>query len=156
MKTTTQAAQCAATIRKELKEFYPKTTFRVRSKTFSMGDSVAVDWTDGPLRDEIQKLLGKYEYGQFDGMTDYYEITNYREDIPQTKYLFCNREASRERTQAAVDWLNAHTAFVCSINERGGVDGDYNEDLRERPSAIIHRMLSGYYTNTQPEMDFSK
>lgn len=156
-RTKTEAALCAAAIRKDLKQAYPLTKFRVISKNYSMGDHVDVKWTDGPRQDEVQKLLGKYQYGHFDGMNDIYENTNCRDDIPQTKYLFCDREASRERRQAAIDWVNKNidVEIPLYIDEWGGVSGRLPQDWGKFASELIHQMLSGYYTTMNPEMDFS-
>lgn len=90
-------AKCAAMIRKDLKEAFPGTSFSVKSEGFSMGDAVNVRWTDGPTSDRVKNLVGKYEYGHFNGMEDIYEYSNSRDDIPQTKYLFCRRDISNPR-----------------------------------------------------------
>lgn len=91
MKTLTQAAETAKLVRKELKQLFPNVTFKVRSDNFSMGDSVDVIYQQGDLTDEQHrelqdKLQAKYQYGNFDGMTDSYEYDN-RQDHAQTKYL---------------------------------------------------------------------
>jgi hypothetical protein len=96
MKTKTQAAQCAALIRAELKEKFPLTKFKVNSENYSMGDNVNISWIDGAAENEVEELLAKYQYGRFNGMEDLYEYTNCRDDIAQTKYLFCNRTISNE------------------------------------------------------------
>lgn len=92
----TPAAQCAKLIRGILKDEFPGQKFGVTSSNFSMGDSVNVEWTDGPTEDELNKLIGHFQYGHFDGMTDMYEYSNTRKDIPQTKYLQLNRHLSEE------------------------------------------------------------
>lgn len=91
MRTMTQAAETAKLVRKELKQLYPNITFKVRSDNFSMGDSVDVIYQSGDLTNEqhqeLQNILrAKYQYGNFDGMTDSYEYDN-RQDHAQTKYL---------------------------------------------------------------------
>ena len=96
IKQLTSAALCAKEIRKILKENFPTTKFRVRSSNFSMGDSVDVSWTDGPTNKKVNELIGHFQYGHFDGMTDMYEYSNSREDIPQTKFLSCDRNLSEE------------------------------------------------------------
>jgi len=95
----TQAAQCAAAVRRDLKELFPGVKFSVTSTNFSGGNSVDVDWCDGPTVKEVEPHLAKYEYGHFDGMNDMYEYSNVRSDIPQTKYLRCQREMSPETRQ---------------------------------------------------------
>jgi hypothetical protein len=91
MKTMTQAALTAKLVRKELKQLYPDVQFKVRSDNFSMGDSVDVVYQTGTLTNEQHRALqdelqAKYQYGNFDGMTDSYEYDN-RQDHAQTKYL---------------------------------------------------------------------
>jgi hypothetical protein len=41
---------------------------------------------------ELKDFSKQFVYGKFDGMTDYYDITNWNENIPQTKYLFIQDE----------------------------------------------------------------
>jgi len=52
----TGAALTAKVIKTRLKALYPSVKFSVRSDVFSMGDSVDIRWTDGPLRETIGKL----------------------------------------------------------------------------------------------------
>jgi hypothetical protein len=150
-----QQAQAAAEIRTILKTKFPGIKFRVTSEGYSMGDNVNVSWTDGPKREDVESLICQYQYGNFNGMEDIYENTNSRDDIPQTKYLFCERSVGSERRQRAVDWLNAHTTVNCSVGEHGEILGDYSQEWQEWPSAIIHRMTSGYYSRSNSDMDFS-
>ena len=89
-------ALCAKEIRKDLKKVFPKIKFGVTSAVFSMGNSVDVRWTDGPTRDQVEGVIKKYQYGHFDGMTDYYEYSNSREDLPQAKYVMADRTLSEE------------------------------------------------------------
>lgn len=88
----TESAQCANTIKKLLIKYYPTIKFSVRSDNFSNGNSVDISWNLGPLSEEIEKLVNHYEAGTFDGMTDCYNYDNVRNDIPQAKYVHCQRE----------------------------------------------------------------
>lgn len=117
----TTHAEVAKAIRQELKKSFPNTSFRVRSKSFSGGDDVSIDWTDGPTVKEVDSLIGKYQYGHFNGMEDIYEYSNSRKDIPQTKYLLTSRGMSDEiRKQIteeishkfAVDMTDEKTVFA--------------------------------------------
>ena len=90
----TESARCAKAIRTELKANYPQTKFTVHSSNFANGDSVHVEWMDGPAIKDVQTILRKYEYGEFDGMTDSYKCTNLRKDIPQAKYVQTKRAYS--------------------------------------------------------------
>jgi len=100
-KIKTQAAQCAIAIRKELKEKFPGVKFKVTSESFAGGNSVRVSFVDSKyLQDEVESEIKKYQYGHFDGMTDYYEHSNVIEGLPQTKYLFVDRKYSNEIEKA--------------------------------------------------------
>ena len=90
----------AKAIRKELKINFVETTFSVRSSSYSGGSSVHIEWTNGPTSEEVNKIVWKYQYGHFDGMTDCYDITNSRADIPQVKYVQVRREVSEDIKQA--------------------------------------------------------
>ena len=85
----TEVAKCAAEIRKVLKEKNIKAS--VRSKNYSMGDSVNVEIKeiiDPEVHKALEEELAKYQYGHFNGMEDIYEYSNNVEGIPQTKFLF--------------------------------------------------------------------
>ncbi len=99
-KQLTQAALTAKAIKKELKKAFPTIKFSVKSSNFSMGDSVDISWNLGPHTDQVDKIVNKYQYGHFDGMTDYYEYSNKRDDIPQAKYVSTQR---RYQTQEEID-----------------------------------------------------
>ncbi len=83
-----QAAQVAKLLKQKAKELGLVAT--ASSKNFSMGCSVNVRVTKGTdtALEKLKEYSNQYEYGQFNGMEDLYEITNSRDDIPQTKYLF--------------------------------------------------------------------
>jgi len=98
-KTSSHAAASAA-IKAELNKAFPEIKFSVRSDSFAGGNSVHISWNDGPNSDEVNALTKKYQYGSFDGMTDMYEYTNNREDIPQAKYVQAQRSMSEEARAA--------------------------------------------------------
>ena len=84
----TEAAKCGVEVRKYLKALGVSAS--VKSKNFSMGDSVDVKLKaiiDPDTYALIKTDLRKYQYGHFDGMTDCYEHSNRNDDIPQTKFL---------------------------------------------------------------------
>jgi hypothetical protein len=90
-------------VRATLKAEFPHTTFRVKKRSY---DSVTVDWEDGPTTRQVNALIGKHEYGSFDGMRDIYEHTNRRDDIPQCKYVHAHRELSQSSWIATLNWIN--------------------------------------------------
>lgn len=121
-------AQAAATIRTELKAAYPHTTFRVKSESFSGGDSVHIGWTDGPTDDQVTDLTAKYQYGHFDGMDDLYHYSNNRDDISQSKYVSTHRSYSKETFAHLVAYLNTHYGYALVVDDRTGFSVTHDSD----------------------------
>lgn len=98
-------ATAAKNIRIELKRAFPSVKFSVRSKSYSMGNNINIDWTDGPTTKQVEEIANQYDAGSFDGMTDSY---NYRKDrafidaFGSAKYIFCNRHHSDKAVAAAI------------------------------------------------------
>ena len=90
-------ATAAGNIKKELQAAFPGIKFSVKSKSFSMGDDVTVNWELGPTSKEVDAIIGKYEMGSFDGMQDLYEYDHdpnreaFRKSHGETKYAMANR-----------------------------------------------------------------
>jgi len=90
-------ATAAGNIKRELQKAYPGIKFSVKSKSFSMGDDVNVNWELGPTTNEVQGLIDKYQQGNFDGMIDLYEYDHdpqreaFRKAHGETKYAMANR-----------------------------------------------------------------
>lgn len=89
-------ANTAKAIRKELKKEFPLTKFSVTSQIFAGGNSVHIEWTDGPTMDQVDKITNKYQEGHFNSMEDMYELSNLQNDIPQVKYVQTRREVSED------------------------------------------------------------
>lgn len=64
------AAETAKLVRLALKREFPGVKFSVRSKTYSGGASIDVSWVDGPTSSEVDRVIGVYAGGDFDGMID--------------------------------------------------------------------------------------
>ena len=62
----------AKNIHIELKAEFPGVKFSVTSKSYSMGNSINVDWTDGPTEKQVDEIISKYQYGSFNGQDDCY------------------------------------------------------------------------------------
>jgi len=63
-------AETAKLVRKALKTEFPGVKFSVRSKTYSMGASITVRWTDGPTVKEVKPTTAFFAGGGFDGTID--------------------------------------------------------------------------------------
>ena len=92
----TQAAQASKQIKKMLSDKYPNIKFKVTSENYAGGNSVDISWNLGMIDSEIEKLVNQYQYGHFDGMTDSYEYSNTRKDLPQSKFVFAQRDYRSE------------------------------------------------------------
>jgi hypothetical protein len=143
-------AAAAKLIRAELSAAFPFSTFTVKSRSFSMGNAVDIDWTDGPTVAQVEKITGKYQEGSFDGQQDLYEYSNRRDDIPQAKYVQTQRGRSDTTYRAAVDYLNNHYAgYALVIVERSSNGSTWLELDRSTDkhtgsgwqSDEIHRLL---------------
>lgn len=103
--TRSSSANCATAIREELKKEFAGVKFSVKSSNFSGGDSVHIQWTDGPTYEEVNNIVKKYQYGNFNGMEDIYEYSNRIEGLPQSKYVQTYREISDEVNKAVFESL---------------------------------------------------
>ena len=94
-----ESAQAAKLIKQELKEKFPAIKFSVTSERFAGGDAVNVSYRNGVPLKEVDDVIGKYQYGHFDGMTDMYEYSNNNDSIPQAKYVHASRNIDPEITE---------------------------------------------------------
>ncbi|NWJ46501.1 MAG: hypothetical protein HXX08_11530 [Chloroflexi bacterium] len=130
------AAQAAKLIRADMKSEYPDLKVRVTCHNFAGGDSITVEFYDQPpeVEEAIKKLLHKYEFGHFDGMTDMYEYSNWNDALPQTKYLHIDNNRSPEM-DAKLE------AFALSL---------YGEDSPQTKSYEIHTTMHRLFRDTYP------
>ncbi len=127
-KTKSTAANCSTAIKAELSTLFPLVKFSVKSSNFSGGNSVRIEWVDGPTTETVENTTSKYQYGSFNGMEDIYEYSNSREDIPQAKYVQETREMSAE-----------FSALLPALTE---MLGDYEQNYRDSPEQILRRIFS--------------
>lgn len=142
----TEAAKAAKEIKTYLKSIGVKAS--VKSENYSMGDSVNV-YLSNQTPETMTKIKAhcrKYQYGHFDGMTDCYEYTNHRDDIPQTKYLFINNQFSDDMRQAAWQFLRDNYANASEGPELAKDAGNFRlyDDWAD---TFIYRLLSGSLDN---------
>lgn len=123
------AKEAAAAIRKELKQTFPGTKFSVVTRR---GGAIDIEWVDGVHDSLVEKVVSKYEYGSFNGMTDCYEYSNSRSDIPQVKYVFTKRIISYEKCLSYLGDINKKFRLDITISKldyNGGYIVD-NETVR--------------------------
>lgn len=148
MRKLSEAAQVAKLCRKYLK--LKGIEARVRSSNYSMGDDVKIVVCDQSpkIMDELKCEFSKYKYGHFDGMNDYYDIDNVREDIPQTKYLFVRCEYSDSLKEEAKVWL-ANTRNIKNDSEAYDV---YRTDLDDLVYRVLTGNISGFWEDRNGEV----
>ena len=56
-----EAAKRAAQVRASLKAEFPGVKFSVRSDSYSGGDSIRIEWTDGPTEEDVKAIAQKFE-----------------------------------------------------------------------------------------------
>lgn len=90
----TESADAGSEIRKVLKIAFPGIKFSVTKR--SGGNSITIDWENGPTIKQVKAYTNDFEMGSFDGMTDSYTYDNRNKNIPQVKYIFYNRYMSKK------------------------------------------------------------
>jgi hypothetical protein len=60
----------AKIVRGELKKHFPSVQFSVRSSSYSMGASIDISWTDGPIAKAVEAITGQFEGASYDSMQD--------------------------------------------------------------------------------------
>lgn len=94
----------AKNIRIELARAFPGIKFYVNSRRFSMGNAIDVKWVDGPCTDVVDKIIGKYAAGSFDGMTDCYDYaaSAWTDAFGSGKYVHSARDYSDRAIESCV------------------------------------------------------
>lgn len=90
-KMKSEQARAAQLIRGELKAAFPGVKFSVTSQSFSGGNSIGVSWEGNPEIANVNKIIKKYQYGSFNGMTDSYDYDNNRADLTQVRFVQASR-----------------------------------------------------------------
>ena len=148
-------------LRRELKDAFPKTKFSVRSSSFSGGDSIDVNWTDGPTTEAVEKISGKYQQGNFNGMIDLYEYSGsvWPDVFGGAKYVMTNRSYSNEAYLQAVAEVEKEWSIKLKVSYTS-FNSAYisNEDDKNVDDASNARYWSGsqLVNRKLSETDFRK
>lgn len=138
-----EQARAASCIRKDLKNHFPTVKFSVTSRGYSGGDAVDINWENGPTRKSVNEIVEKYQYGTFDPMTDYYDNTNTRSDIPQTKYVQCQRDV---QSSIEIKFFEKFQKTHKNWDKCENIDDRYENFFKEwgfwNPRQYISRFLS--------------
>ena len=136
-------AAAAKMIRAHIKSLGIKAT--VKASSYSMGSSVRAEVTDiNPnTRKELESFVDQFQYGQFDGMADYYEVSNSRDDIPQVKYTFLEVHYSDELSQKAYEWFRSNYSGVNANTDYKNVSHCDTTEYGSLIRKTVYRILTG-------------
>jgi hypothetical protein len=140
-------AQTASAIRKELRAKFPGIKFVVRSSTFSMGNAVDIEWVDGVHTSEVDKIVNKYQYGNFNGMIDLYEYSNKRNDIPQVKYVMTQRTISFELAKKTLEKIKDRFDLQIKIVDNGISEYPYKHNSYRYEDDTFNEKFNCYESN---------
>jgi len=123
----------AKNIRIELARTFPGQKFSVRSSSFANGNDVCVSWTDGPTTKEVEALVGKYQYGHFNGMEDIYEYNHsvFCWTFGGTKYASWDRTISEATRAPLLAWA------------QGRFEAGETFDCHD-PGNMVHQLMVAY------------
>ncbi len=165
--TKSEAAKCAALIKRELTAKFPGIKFSIKSKYFAGGNSVDVRWNLGPISEDVHKLLYKYEDGSFDGMIDCYNYNKDNNGLPHAKYVQEQREyqTQEEIDNYKIDWRDPNrrdlyklgltlrhkiSADICKLF---GLDDSYMyPNYKPLPEHLQHMARGGRDSNTMQDV----
>lgn len=102
-------ADTAKLLRAALKEAFPETKFSVRSKTYSGGASISVEYENGPSVTKADQVANQFAGADFDGMQD---LKTYKEAMFNGErvhfgadFVFVNRNLSAETRERIARFL---------------------------------------------------
>ena len=105
-------------IRRELRrEFFQGTTFKVRSRRFSGGEAIDIEYTDGPATEKVEKIAKQYDDVSRDPLTG--DIL-----LGGNRYVHVHRKYSDETLERVKSEVKARFA--------DGTFGEWDQDPRYR------------------------
>ncbi len=125
-----KTTKVAKLIRAALKEEFPTAKFSVRSHSYSMGSSITIYWTDGPVSEyatgplhadhgvkEVKPIARFFAGATFDGMDDsmhYHDTVVGRATVRfGVDFVFTNRDLSGEATaRAELEFRRENKALI--------------------------------------------
>lgn len=121
----------AVLVRQSLKEAFSGVKFSVKSRTYSMGASIDVRWTDGPNGAQVDAVIARFAGSYFDGMTDYKGNCYHMMDGEQVSFgadsIHTYREDSDLAVARAIDRIFARLA------------GNFSRDDLQKPTVEDYR-----------------
>ena len=108
-----------------------------------MGNSIDVDWTNGPTNDAVDEIIKKYQYGNFNCMEDIYEYSkDFNDQYGESKYIHGNRRVDESIKKDVRQLIST---------DRSDVDEWVIQDLAYR--ALNKTDLQSYETSSKLGID---
>jgi hypothetical protein len=100
----------AANLTRMLRRQWPGIAFRVTSKSYSMGSSISVSWTDGPTTEQVDEIADRFEMTDFDAMED---LKTFRSSVWPDVFGGAHHVIpNRCHSNAAYDLVAAHLGYT--------------------------------------------
>lgn len=131
-----EPAHSAKVLKGHLQKFFPGVKFGVTSDTFSMGCSINVSYTDGPLLQEVEAIANLFQYGRLDSYQDLSYSVNV--DVPGcqgAKYVSVSREMSEDLEASILPILKENFAHRYGDGNKLGDYAPYQ--LAETEKALL-------------------
>jgi phospholipid N-methyltransferase len=120
-------AESAKILREALKKEFPEIKFSVRSKSYSMGSSIDISYTDGPIEKDVEKIASEFEDVRYDEMTG--EILS-----GGNRFIRVSRDVSEENEKAIFNQIQKEY-----VNFDGWTLEDYHKGRMDWDVARIFR-----------------
>jgi len=134
--------ETAKLIRKVLKKEFPGVKFSVRTKSYSMGASITVGWTDGPTSEQVDKAVQPFSGSAFDPMIDLkYNVTSWL--LPDGSIQFGNSRGTYNGSDPGYENSKPHPDAV-EVN----FGADYIFTSRSYSSEFLQKVADNYSQET--------
>jgi hypothetical protein len=121
--------ETAQILRRVLKEAFPGIKFAVKTKKYSGGSSIRIEWTDGPTVAQVKDYTQVFEGAYFDSMTDYkghqYALFDGQPVHFGADFIFENRDHGEAAITEAIDTVWSKYG----VKEDKPTAHDYNQGL---------------------------
>lgn len=118
------AVAVAKNIRADLKKHFRGCKFSVRKST---SGAIYINWTDGPTRKAVDKIVNRYKAGSFDTMSDCYEFADscFSRNFGSVSYVFTSRHTETARELAEL--IFKRDGLECDSQETWELSNELSE-----------------------------
>lgn len=124
-------AKLANELKAKLKNSFPEFKFSVRSRVYSMGSSIDINWIDGPTEEEVKKITNEFESIDYDEYTG--EILS-----GGNRYVMLRRDFSPENEIMIFNQVKSKYACFDNVNiedyHNGRIDWEVSRIFRNKLS----------------------